>query len=333
MSFNPDSGGKIATAVDVALNNPANNQVLTYDGSTAKWKNAATTGGSGGSPVYTSTVATTRPQYPTPGTGSYQLVWSDTFTLPQGQSTAAVDASKWTHQTGTGAGYFNYGWGNQEIETYTTSQTNTQVTSQGLEIRAINQSATGYDGAGAWTSGKIVTKGKFACTYGKIEVEAKVPYGKGAWPAFWMLGDDFPQHQWPSCGEIDIMEIGKAGNFSNLHATLHGPGYAGEYGPTTMYTHSQLLSNAYHTYSVEWGPDSFKWLLDGVVYATILRANIPQPADWVFDHPFYLILNVAIGNGGFTGPLDVGTFQTGTFNGQTSAYATMIVKSVKVYQK
>jgi len=317
--------GKIL-GVAVTGTSAAGKTILGVDAGNAAW--SAIPGS-----TLASTIASLRPVYPTPGSGSYSLVWSDSFPVTGGGATGPIDPSKWQFQQGTGNAYFNGGWGNTELEVYTTSRTNTECTSAGLEIRLLNQSTTGYDGAGSWTSGKVLTKGLFAAAYGKVQATIKVPYGKGAWPAFWMLGADYPQSQWPSCGEIDIMEIGQGQDFFTVHGTVHGPGYAAQWGPTGAHTHSSRLDGAFHTYSVEWLPDRLIWSFDATPYFTLLKTDVPQPADWVFDHPFYILLNVAVANGGFPGALDVASFATGTYGGFTGPAAVMQVQNVSVYQK
>jgi beta-glucanase (GH16 family) len=307
---------------------PTAGQVLTASsGTVASWASVP------GSSLTSAIIGTARTKYPTPGTGAYTLVWSDSFPVTGGGATGPIDTTKWGFQQGTGAAYYVSGWGNSELESYTTSRTNVEVTSSGLEVRLLNQTTAGYDGTTSWSSGKVRTKELFSCTYGKVQATIKVPYGKGAWPAFWMLGADEQANQWPSCGEIDIMEIGKGQDFSTVWGTLHGPGYSGANGPSGSHTHTSRLDGAFHTYAVEWLPDRVIWSFDGTPYNTILRTDLTQPADWVFDHPFFIILNVAVANGGFPGALDVASFTNGTYGGFTGPAAVMTVQNVSVYQK
>lgn len=327
MSFNPSGGGKLSSASDIALNNPIDGQVLKYSASLQKWQNQATAA------TLSPNSPTSRPSYPAPSSNPYSIVFQDLFQLPNGSSSAAPDTTKWSHEQGTGSAYGNTGWGNNELEAYTTQLSNAEVTANGLELRLINQPFNAYDGTTSWTSAKLVTKSKFAFTYGKAEAVIKVPSGKGAWPAFWMLGDSNPQVNWPACGEIDIMETGAGGDFTKVLGTVHGPGYSGGHCVSHNLTSSSPLSNAFHKYAIEWTPGRIDWLLDDSIYSTVLASDVPQPHNWVFDQPHYLILNVAVANGGFSGTLDTSTFTSGSFNGQTAAYATMTVQSVTVSQR
>ncbi len=154
------------------------------------------------------------PQSPAPNSASWKLVWSDEF---NGAANTRPDASKWVYDIGHDVD----GWGNHELETYTKSLENVHQDGQGhLVIRALK------DESGNYTSGRLITKGKFTTTYGKIEARIKLAYGQGIWPAFWAMGADIDKLGWPHCGEIDIMEnIGKEPGV--FHVFL---GYAG-WGP------------------------------------------------------------------------------------------------------
>jgi beta-glucanase (GH16 family) len=150
--------------------------------------------------------------------------------------------------------------------------------------------------SGGFTSARIKTQGKFAVEYGKVEARMKIPRGQGLWPAFWMLGGDIATAGWPKCGEIDIMEnIGKEPSI--VHGTVHGPGYSGKDGISSQFSlkSGRRLSDRYHVYGVEWAPDSIRFLLDGKAYATVTPASLPRGAHWVYDRPFFLLLNVAVG--------------------------------------
>lgn len=119
--------------------------------------------------------------------------------------------------------------------------------------------------------------------------------GEGLWPAFWMLGSNISQIGWPSCGEIDVMEqIGKERNI--VHGTLHGPGYSGAHGMSAEYRlHSGRFSEHFHLFRVEWRPNSLKFFVDGHLYSLAARGGNPAGSAWVFDHPFNIILNLAVG--------------------------------------
>lgn len=211
-----------------------------------------------------------------------KLAWSDEF---NGHKGAPPDPSKWTFDLGAG------GWGNHELEIYTRRPENIFQDGEGhLIIRATKA------GPKTFTSARIKTKGKYTLTYGKIEARIKIPSGQGMWPAFWMLGDDNDAVGWPKCGEIDVMEnIGKEPAI--VHGTVHGPQYFGSGGISSQYSLpvGTALSDDFHVYAVLWSPHSIKFLLDDKSYASVTPASLPKGAKWVFDHPFFLLLNFAVG--------------------------------------
>ena len=138
----------------------------------------------------------------------------------------------------------------------------------------------------------------FAVQYGKIEAHIKIPRGQGMWPAFWMLGGNDSEVGWPKCGEIDAMEnIGKEA--SVVHGTVHGPGYSGKGGISSQHQlpGAPALADDFHIYGVEWSPESINFFIDGISYGAVTPASLPKGAAWVYDHPFFLILNVAVGGG------------------------------------
>jgi beta-glucanase (GH16 family) len=213
---------------------------------------------------------------------NWSLVWSDEF---NGPARTSPDPAKWTYDLGSG------GWGNRELETYTQNPENVSEDGEGhLVIRAIQTAP------GAYTSARMKTTGLFSVKYGKIAARMKIPSGQGLWPAFWMLGEDIKTAAWPKCGEIDVMEnIGKEPGI--VHGTIHGPGYSGSKGIAHSYSlpDGQPLSADFHVYAVEWVPDSITFLLDGHPYATVTPASLPPGTRWVYDHPFFLLLNLAVG--------------------------------------
>jgi uncharacterized protein (TIGR03437 family) len=222
---------------------------------------------------------------------SWKLVWSDEFNAAAG---TGVDRANWDFDLGGG------GWGNNELEAYTNSTENVVHDGAGnLVIRAVKGSA-GY------TSARIKTQGKRTFQYGRIEARIKIPYGQGIWPAFWMLGADIGSAGWPACGEIDIMEnIGKEP--ATVHATVHGPGYSGGAGIGGPLNLSGVnFSDAFHVYAVEWSPDVMTFFVDGAKYFEVTPAKLPAGKTWVFQHPFFIILNVAVG-GGWPGNPDATT--------------------------
>lgn len=229
-----------------------------------------------------------------------KLIWSDEF---NSAANTAPDAAKWGYDIG------GNGWGNNELEYYTNRTDNAYHDGEGhLVIKAIRETYTGTDNVTRqYTSARLVTRGKFEPLYGRIEARIKLPYGQGIWPAFWMLGNDIGTVGWPTCGEIDIMEnIGREPLIN--HGSLHGPGYSGGQSITGVITlpNGQRLSDDFHTYAIEWEPREIRFYLDGQLYQTRRNTDLPPGAKWVFDHPFYLLLNVAVG-GSWPGSPDAST--------------------------
>ena len=221
---------------------------------------------------------------------SWKLVWSDEFNGPNG---SAVDSSKWVTETGGG------GWGNNELEYYTSRLENASQQNGNLVIKVLQEKYTGADGVTRnYTSARLKTQGKFSQTYGRFEARIKIPRGQGIWPAFWMLGNDIDKPGWPACGEIDIMEnIGKEPAL--VHGTIHGPGYSGANGIGSPYAlpGDQRFADDFHIFAVEWEPNVIRFYVDDHLYATRTPADLPKGTKWVYDHPFFLLLNVAVGGG------------------------------------
>ena len=219
----------------------------------------------------------------------WTLVWSDEFNGPNG---SAVEASKWVYDTG------GDGWGNKELEYYTSRPQNSYQQDGNLVIKVLQEKYSGADGvARNYTSARLKTLGKFAQTCGRFEARIKIPRGQGIWPAFWMLGDDVEiAPGWPKSGEIDIMEnIGKEPAL--VHGTIHGPGYSGEHGIGAPYSlaSGKPFADDFHIYAVEWEPKAIRFYVDDQLYATRTPADLPPGTKWVYDHPFFLLLNVAVG--------------------------------------
>lgn len=183
------------------------------------------------------------------------------------------------------------GWGNHELETYTEGTKNAFLDGKGhLVIRAEK------DAAGRFSSARMKTQGKFAFTYGRAAARMKLPRGQGMWPAFWMLGADIEKVHWPGCGEVDVMEsLGREP--STVHGTVHGPGYSGAHGISAKYVlpGTPKLADKFHVYAVDWRPGSLAFSIDRHVYATVTPASLPHGAKWVYDHPFFLLVNLAVG--------------------------------------
>jgi hypothetical protein len=218
----------------------------------------------------------------------WRLIWSDEF---EGPDNSAVDPARWVMDTG------GWGWGNDELETYTPRLENAHIEGGMLVITAQNETYTGTDGIKReYTSARLKTQGRFEQKHGRFEARIKLPYGQGIWPAFWLLGNDIDSVGWPTCGEIDIMEnIGKEP--STIHGTMHGPGYSGGNGLTAGFSlpGRQRFADDFHVFVVEWDPDAIRWKLDGTTYQTRKPADLPSGTRWVFDHPFFILLNVAVG--------------------------------------
>lgn len=264
-----------------------------------------------------STMPTPSPTLP----GGWILVWNDEFDGPTG---SAPNPEKWNHDIG------GEGWGNQEWEYYTDQPENAALDGTGnlvITARAVdNPDASGLDcwyGSCKFTSARLLTHGKFDFTYGRVEARIKIPFGQGIWPAFWMLGNDIPVAGWPDCGEIDIMEnIGREP--AMVHGTVHGPGFYGADGLSSPFSlpDEAAFSDDFHLYAVEWEADEIRWYVDETIYGTVRKSQFPETCRWVFDHPFFLILNIAVG-GGWPGYPDTTT----TFP------QTMLVDYVRVYQQ
>jgi len=250
-----------------------------------------------------------------PTSNGWTLVWSDEFNGPDGSS---VDRTKWVVETG------GNGWGNQELEYYTNRSENASVNDGKLVIRALPEKYTGPDGVKRnYTSARLKTFGKFSQTYGRFEARIKITYGQGIWPAFWMLGDDIDKVGWPACGEIDIMEnIGKEP--ATIHGSIHGPGYVGGTGIEAPYTlpGKQRFADDFHVFAIEWDPDSVSFFVDQNLYVRRTRADLQAGWKWVFDKPFFLILNLAVG-GDWPGNPDSNTVFP----------QSMLVDYVRVYQR
>jgi beta-glucanase (GH16 family) len=244
----------------------------------------------------------------------WKLVWSDEFNAADGTS---PDPAKWSFDLG------GDGWGNKELESYTPRPVNVQQKGGNLVITAVKEDYTGKDGvARPYTSARIKTKGLFSQAYGRVEARMQLPLGKGIWPAFWMLGDDIGTAGWPKAGEIDIMEnIGEAGR---IYSTLHGPGYSGDHGISAKYDlpAGEAVNTGFHVYAVEWSPNKIRFYFDDKLIAERTPADLPVGAKWVYDHPFFLILNVAVG-GAWPGYPD-----------ETTAFPQrMLVDYVRVYKR
>ncbi len=237
----------------------------------------------------------------------WQLVWEDEF---EGQEGQLINSSKWGYDIGTD-------WGNSQLEYDTDRAENVSLDGNGN--LAIITRKENYMGS-AYTSARISTRGLFETTYGRFEARIQLPWGQGIWPAFWLLGNNVDEVSWPECGEIDIMEY-RGQQPSIIHGTIHGPGYSAGGGITQSFELTQdRFDTGFHEFAVEWGEDFIEFFVDDKHYQTITPGDLT--GNWVFDHPFYIILNVAVG-GGYVGPP----------NANTQFPQTMLVDWVRVYEE
>ncbi len=228
--------------------------------------------------------------------------WSDEFNGPAG---SLPDPSKWTIETGGG------GWGNHELETYTNRPENVQQRDGNLVITARKD---------PFTSARLQTKGHFAQAYGRFEARMQLPSVKGIWPAFWLLGDDVDTAHWPACGEIDVME--SIGDPHTIYSTLHGPGYSGKNSISAKFSlpAGQAVDDAFHVYAVEWTPKRIRFFFDDHLIVERTPKDLPVGARWVYDHPFFILLNLAVGGD-----------WPGNPNDQTVFPQRLLVDYVRVY--
>jgi len=246
---------------------------------------------------------------------SWTLVWSDEF---NGGNGSVPDRTNWVIETG------GNGWGNNELEYYTNRLQNVQIQDGNLVITARREGYSDNEGVfRGYTSARLKTQHKFQQAYGRFEARIQIPRGQGIWPAFWMLGDDIEQKGWPAGGEIDIMEnIGKEP--SVVHGTIHGPGYSGGKGISSSFSlpKGQDFADGFHVYAVEWEPDVIRFYVDDNLYATRTPTHLPRDAKWVYDHPFFVILNVAVGGD-----------WPGTPDATTKFPQSMLVDYVRAYKR
>jgi beta-glucanase (GH16 family) len=234
------------------------------------------------------------------------LVMQDEFNVD-----GAVNSTFWTHEIGTG----NNGWGNNELQYYTDRPQNCVVENGMLKITARREQFMGA----SYTSARIISKGKVEQKYGRVEARIKLPYGKGLWPAFWMLGTDIDTVTWPACGEIDIMEY-LGNNPTTVFGTLHGPGYSGVEAITKNYSlQNNRFDNDFHIFGIEWGNNYINFYVDDVLYNQITPEDVT--GEWVFNKPFYIILNMAVGGD-----------YPGSPNSETVFPQEMLIDYVRVYQ-
>lgn len=235
-----------------------------------------------------------------------QLVLDENFDT-DGTPNPAV----WGYDIGRGVN----GWGNNELQYYTDRPQNVRVNNGNLEITIREES---FQGA-AYTSARLLTKDRFEQQYGRFEARIKLPFGQGVWPAFWMLGADIDENVWPGAGEIDIMEY-RGQNPTVLVGSVHGPGYSGGNAISKSYElTNDRFDTDFHVFGIEWGPAYINFYVDDVLYNQITPEDVT--GEWVFNKPFFLLMNVAVG----------GNF-VGSPNAETEFPQTMLVDYVRVYQ-
>ena len=206
------------------------------------------------------------------------------------------------------------GWGNQELQYYTDRPTNVAIENGNLKITVRQES---FQGAG-YTSARLLTKNRFEQAYGRFEARIQLPTGKGIWPAFWMLGADIDENPWPGAGEIDIMEY-RGQNPTILVGSVHGPGYSAGNAISKEYElRNDRFDTGYHIFGIEWSPNAINFYVDDVLYNQITPEDVT--GEWVFNKPFFLLMNVAVG-GNFVGPP----------NSETRFPQTMLVDYVRVF--
>jgi beta-glucanase (GH16 family) len=261
-------------------------------------------------PTTTTTMAVAIEPLPIEPPEGYELVWNDEF---DGDT---IDPANWTYDIG------GWGWGNGEAQYYTDRPENARVENGLLVIEGDFEQ---YEGS-YYTSARLLSQGLQEFQYGYIEARIKVADGVGTWPAFWMLGTDFVRDEetneanWPDAGEIDIMEyVGRDPDL--VLGTIHGPGYAGAGGLTTWNRQEFPIGDDFHTFAIDWDEEGIRWYFDGEQYAEKTPASVGD-REWVFDKPYFLILNLALGG-------TVG----GTIGFDTEFPQYMLVDHVRVYQR
>jgi len=234
------------------------------------------------------------------------LVISDEFNVD-----GELNSSLWTYDIGRG----DNGWGNNELQYYTDRPENVKVENGMLHIIAREESFQGAN----FTSARIKTQGLFEQQYGRFEARIQLPWGQGIWPAFWLLGSNFDQVSWPQCGEIDIMEY-RGQEPVRVDGSIHGPGYsAGQAISKSYILENDRFDTGFHVFGIEWGPDFINFYVNDALYNQIKPEDVP--GEWVFNQPFFIIMNVAVG-GSYVGPP----------NAETQFPQTMLVDYIRVYE-
>jgi len=239
---------------------------------------------------------------------TYQAVSQDGYTTPESYpgmtklwgdefDGTILDATTWTHEVNGNGG------GNNELQYYTNSSENSRVNNGNLIIEAKAQNYSGKN----YTSARIISKGKKEFMYGRVDIRAKMPEGQGLWPALWMLGANIDQVSWPTCGEIDVMELlGQSPN--TVHGTVHyatSAGVHGSFGTASYLSGGKKFSDEFHVFSLIWSKDDMRILVDDKQYFSTTSAGLGT-TKYPFNAPFFMIMNVAVG-GNWPGSPDATT--------------------------
>jgi len=238
------------------------------------------------------------------------VAWSDNFSGPRGQ---LPDPRKWSLETG-------YGWGDGELQSYTGRRANVSLDGRGhLAITARRERYTGHDGRTAsYTSARLNTQRKFEFAYGNVEARIRMPVGRGLLPAFWAAGSNLDVVGWPEAGEIDVVEL-NGNQPRTVHGTLHMPRAGQDFALEHTRRTRGALATRFHVYGVTWSPNRIAFRFDGRVYGVARRSTLPGGARWTLNHPFFLLLTLAVGPR-WLGPPDA----------TTRFPATMLVDWVRV---
>ncbi|GAA0931374.1 glycoside hydrolase family 16 protein [Kribbella koreensis] len=254
----------------------------------------------------------------TPSPSALKISWQDEFDDAAGSK---PDPAKWGYQLGG-----EPQWGNEEWQYYTDRTENAATDGEGnLVISARREKVPGMEdckyGPCDITSARITTADKFDQAYGKFEARIKVPAGQGLLPAFWAMGDNEDEADWPANGEIDIMEV-VGSEPGNVYGTIHGPGYSATEGPTkaSALPGGKAWADDFHVYDIVWSPNLIIWHVDDREYYRVTPASLPKGKKWVYDHNFYLLLNIAVG----------GTWP-GAPDNNTDFPAQMLIDYVRAY--
>jgi len=238
---------------------------------------------------------------PDPGPSGWSMVWSDEFNEPAG---TPPNPAYWSYEIGDGTVNGIPGWGNSELQYYTSSTENSAMDGNGnlvITVKEADDSLVCYYGPCEYSSARLISQYKAEFAYGRIESRILVPSGEaGLWPAFWSLGTDIGEVGWPQTGEIDFMEY-VSRLPEEIFGTIHGPGYSGGNSFGNLYQFGEPVYNNYHTFAIEWEPDLIRWYVDDILYHTATPADV-APNEWVFNDPVFMLFNVAIG-GNFGGPV------------------------------